>query len=369
MGESISKDARRLGFNESSLRVTFHVLRSAVSSGIFPGFVALVVRRQKIIAKACFGNRMLIPEKRKMELNTIFDVASLTKIVVTTTLVMKLVDEGKLWLGARVSELLPEFSSEKKKAITIRNLLTHTSGLPAWVPFFKQAVGRENVLRLVLSTDPDCPPGTREVYSDLNFILLGLVVEEALGKRLDLAAREKIFLPLGMVDSFFNPPRYLWERVAATEKMTQEPRLGKVVLGEVHDENAYAMEGVAGHAGLFTTAGDLAKFSAMILGLGAFRGKRVLSSHAVRLMTRCQNLSGCYGLGWMTNKMGDAGDFFSELSFGHTGFTGTSLWIDPEIEISTILLTNAVHPSREHKSLAGVRARFNNAVVASMEGA
>ncbi|MGQ9514463.1 MAG: serine hydrolase [Thermoproteota archaeon] len=147
-----------------------------------------------------------------------------------------------------------------------------------------------------------------------------------------------------------------------------KPDKGKIVLGEVHDENAYAMEGVAGHAGLFTTANDLAKFSCILLGQGVFRGKRVLSSQVVELMTRCHNfeLGGCYGLGWMTNRNGDAGDLFSEIAYGHTGFTGTSIWIDPEREISTILLTNAIHPSREHKSLASVRACFNNAVVASI---
>ncbi|MBO3803733.1 MAG: beta-lactamase family protein [Candidatus Brockarchaeota archaeon] len=368
MGETISRDAKRLGFDESAIGAAFRVLRSAVDSGIFPGYVALVARKQRVVARSCHGWRMLVPERREMGLDTIFDVASLTKVVVTTTALMKLVEEGKLRLGDRVSEILEEFSSEKQKTITVKHLLTHTSGLPAWIPFFKKATGREEVLRLVLATDPEFQPGTREVYSDLNFILLGTIVERTLGKRLDAVAKEKIFLPLGMKDSFFNPPRNLWGRIAATEEMKQEPRSGKVVLGEVHDENAYAMGGVAGHAGLFTTADDLARFCAMVLGLGTFRGKRILAPGTVRLMTRCQNqnLGGCYGLGWMTNKEWDAGELFSELSFGHTGFTGTSVWMDPEIEVSTVLLTNAVHPSREHKSLASVRARFNNAVAASI---
>jgi len=338
------------------------VVEKAVEEGAFPGAVALVGKGNRIVAKEAFGYAMVVPEKREMKIDTMFDLASLTKPVATATSIMILVDRGLLRLDDAVALFIPEFGKNGKESITIRQLLTHTSGLPDWEPFYEYCSSYDEVISAVCDVSLRYEPGEEYLYSDLGYMLLGEIVHRVSGKTLDLFAQKNIFEPLGMEDTMFNPQSK--DRCAATELC---PWRNRVIIGEVHDENAYAMGGVSGHAGLFSTAKDLFIFSQMMLNEGEYRGKRILSPYAVREMTEEQTGGkGDYGFGWMmkSETHSSGGDLISERSYGHTGFTGTSIWIDPETELTVILLTNRVHPTRENNAHIRVRALFANSAAA-----
>ena len=341
------------------------VVREAVEEGAFPGAVALIGKGNRVLAQGAFGYAMVLPEKREMREDTLFDLASLTKPIATATSIMILVDRGKLRLDDRVTLFLPDFGKNGKENITVRQLLTHTSGLPDWESFYLYCDSYEEVINAVCNTSLKYNTGEGYLYSDLGYITLGEIVRRVSGKTLDVFAKENIFEPLGMKDTMFNPEKK--ERCAATELC---PWRERVMVGEVHDENAYAMGGVSGHAGLFSTARDLFVFAQMMLNGGQHRGKRILSPSAVREMTRDQTGGkGDYGLGWMTKSetFSSAGDLLSKRSYGHTGFTGTSIWIDPESELVVILLTNRVHPTRENNAHIRIRALFANAAAGALE--
>ena len=290
------------------------------------------------------GSRAVEPEVEATTRDTLYDAASLTKVVVTTTAVLQQVERGALALDAPVARWLPAFAAEGKGAVTVRHLLTHTSGLrpglrlqPAWT-------GRAAALALASGEQLQSVPGERFVYSDINFIVLGELVRAVTAEELDRYAAREIFAPLGMIDSGFRPEPTFHPRIAPTE------RVGDVLLrGMVHDPTARAMGGVAGHAGLFTTASDLARFCRMILATGrAPDGRAVLSSASVAEMTRVQTVgSDQRGLGWDIDTRFSAprGSVFpAGRSFGHTGFTGTSLWIDPGSRSFVIFLSSRLHP-------------------------
>ena len=328
-------------------------IETAIQAGELPGAVCLVAAKGRVLHRAAYGKRQLEPTPEAMTLDTIFDAASLTKVVATTTSVLKLLEEGRIRLADRVTVYLPEFQGGKSD-ITIRHLLTHYSGLrpdldldPAWS-------GYETGIRKALIDKPVNEPGTKFVYSDINFILLGEIVRRVSGKPLDVYAREAVFEPLGMTETRFNPPAEWKNRIAPTEKLKGETLS---LRGTVHDETTRFMGGVAGHAGLFTTAADLAKFASMILR----KGDPVLSPLTVAAATRPQSPAGMTavrGLGWDIDSpyAGNRGDLFPIGSFGHTGFTGTSLWIDPASESYVILLANAVHPFRR-PAITSLRGR------------
>lgn len=348
------------------------LVKEGLQASIFPGAVLLVRKAGKIIKHSAYGLAMEVPETKKMEENTIFDLASLTKVVVTTTLAMLLLEQGRWKLDDPVSKFLPEV---KKEGITIRHLLTHTSGLPAWVDLFSGSEGKRESLKRLYSTDwpvatPAFPPGERVVYSDLGFIILGQAIERAAGEPLDVAAKGNIFQPLGMTDTTFNPPNYLEDRIAATELDEDQ---GNVLVGEVHDENARALGGVSGHAGLFSTARDLGVFAQMLLNMGRFNGKKVMCKSSVALMSHPQTegLNERRALGWKLQgeSSPSAGDLLSDRAFGHTGFTGTSIWIDPKYELAVILLTNRVHPSRNrgYEEIQDFRARMHNCIIGVLD--
>jgi CubicO group peptidase (beta-lactamase class C family) len=303
---------------------------------------------------------------------TIYDLASLTKVLVTVPLILQGAAEGRLRLDDPVAAHLPEMDAP---AITVRHLLSHTSGLPAWVPFYLEVAGYDAVIARAARTLPTAPPGTQVIYSDLGFILLGEVARRALGAPLDVLARQRIFDPLGMRDTTYRPDARLRDRIAPTEDGTaiEQGMAGTagrrhtwrryLIWGEVHDSNAHAMEGVSGHAGLFGTADDLMAYARLWLAGGRTPQGEVLRADLVREATTGQPPEHVRGLGWaVTGPHGWWGDSLSASAFGHTGFTGTSMVIDPDHDLAIVLLTNAIHLGRDRTEILGLRPLLAAAV-------
>jgi len=340
-----------------------HLTEKGISDGAFPGGVLLVAVGGEVLLHRAFGRFTYETDSASVRPDTIYDLASLTKVVATTSMAMALYEDGKLDLDEKVRTYVPEFGGGPRELVTVRHLLAHSSGLPAWADIYRRARGKEEFLRCICEVPLEAPPGERTVYSDLGMILLGAVLERISGEPLDSFCRRRIFEPLGMDDTLFNPPPSLRPRIAPTEVV---PERG-LVWGEVHDENAWAMGGVAPHAGLFGTAGDLFKFARMMSDGGTYGGTRLFEEGTVRLFTSWVPGS-TRALGWDKPSEGcSCGRYFSPSSFGHTGFTGTSVWADPERSLVVVLLTNRVHPSRERKGLLSLRPLIHDAVVEALE--
>lgn len=368
-------------FDQVRLERAFAVVEAAVERGAFAGAVAVAGGAGGPATVRAFGHAALEPETVPMRAETIFDLASLTKVVATTSAILCLLEAGAFVLETPVQQIIPEFSDGR---VTMRHLLTHTSGLPGWRPLYLDHTGWEEytaaICRLPLVRDP----GTQVEYSDPGFILLGAIIRRLTGMELPEYCRAALFEPLGMRETCWLPdaPR---ERIAATERGNQvefgmcEERAAAfphwrrgVMWGEVNDGNAfYGLQGVSSHAGLFSTAPDLIRFANAWLR----RGEPLLGRHTVALATRCHT-AGIAGdpraLGWAKPPTApfpsgrfSGGDMFSPSAFGHTGFTGTSLWIDPEKDLYIILLTNRLHPVASD-GLFAVRPAFHNAVIASL---
>ncbi len=330
------------------------IVLEAIREKKLPGAVVLVGHHDRIIYQKAFGNRALVPAVEPMTLDTIFDLASLTKVVATTTSVLMLVEDGRVRLNDRVSTYIPGFEKYGKADITVRHLLTHVSGLRPDVDLADQWVGYDTAIELAIEEVPQSRPNERFVYSDINFFLLGDIVRRVSGMTLDEFARKRIFLPLGMNDTMFLPPAALNTRIAPTESCTQYgwPCQGpdmKMLRGVVHDPTARRMAGVAGHAGLFGTAADLSIFARMLLARGRYNGTRILSALAVEKMTTPATPElerNVRGLGWDIDSSFSAnrGELLPIGSFGHTGFTGTSIWIDPDTGIFVIFMSSRLHP-------------------------
>ena len=333
-------------------------MEKAVADGNIPGGVLLVGHNGHIVYRRAFGHRSLEPAREPMTIDTIFDLASLTKCVATTTSIMKLVQQGRIRLDDPVAAYLPEFAQNGKQDITIRELLTHYSGLAPDLDLQAPWSGRDTAFAMAMAQTPINPPGSRFVYSDINFEVLGFLVEKVSGESLADFADKNIFTPLGMRHTRFLPPAEWRPRIAPTEYDEQHTMLR----GVVHDPTARRMGGVAGHAGLFSTADDLAIFAQELLS-----GFTVLSPESVEKMTTPQtpaNAPSVRGFGWDIDSpfASNRGELLPVGSFGHTGFTGTSLWIDPVTNTYIILLTNAVHP-HVGKSVVSLRSRVATAVV------
>lgn len=344
------------------------ILEDAVARKAFPGAVVAVGHRDALVHVAAFGRQTYEADAPAVTPDTIYDVASLTKVVATTTMAMILVDEERLDLDAPVASFLPRFVGRDKEAVTVRHLLTHSSGLDWWAPLYEEARGREAYLERIQAMDLVYEPGAKSLYSDLGLILLGELLERVAGRPLDVFVGERVFAPLGMSDTLYRPEKELLPRIAPTER---DDWRGRLVHGEVHDENAYALGGVAPHAGLFSTAEDLARFARMIMAGGVFEHRRIVSRPTVERFVRRAGVPGSTrALGWDTKSSegSSAGTLFSSSSFGHTGFTGTSMWIDPERELFLILLTNRVHPTRENTLIRQVRPAVADAVIRALEG-
>jgi uncharacterized protein YbbC (DUF1343 family) len=323
------------------------VIDECIDRGDFPGAVVLVGHEGEVVYRRTTGLRMLVPEERPMRADTIFDLASVTKPLATASSVLHLIERGALSLQDPVKRYLPEFSGGEKDAVTIRHLLTHSAGIAAYHNYLEGGLPPDEIIRDICRKPLQTRPGTRLIYSCLGFILLREIVGIASGRPLDEYSREHIHEPLGMHETMFNPPPELRERCAATEKLPEG-----VLCGVVHDEDARALGGVGGNAGLFSTAADVSRFCQMVLNLGELDGVRVLSPATVRRATSRQSLhpGGARGLGWDIDSGYTPvirGDVFPPGGVGHTGFTGTSVWIDPPSQTYIVVLTNRCHPTRD----------------------
>jgi beta-N-acetylhexosaminidase len=353
----------------AKLQPAFQILDRAVADGAFPGGVLAVGWQGQLIVYP-FGKLSYDAKSPAVQADTIYDLASLTKPVVTTTGVMMLAHQRLLQLDAPVARYLPEWASgpnpEWRAGVTVRQLLLHTAGLPPFREYFRETRGKQAILARVLAEPLVYQPGTKVEYSDLGFILLGAIVERLTGAPLDEFAAKQIFAPLRMADSMFNPPAKLAQRIAPTE-LDQDFRR-KLLRGEVHDPTAWAMGGFAGHAGLFSTAGDVAIFAQMLLDGGIYAHQRLLPRAMIReFTTRTAIGDSARALGWDVPTSGSAcGHYFSAGSYGHLGFTGTSLWIDPEKETFVALLTNRVNPSAQNEKIREVRPALNDAILQAL---
>jgi len=341
-------------------------VEQAIQEGRIPGAVLLIGHQGRVVYRKAYGKRALVPTAEAMTVDTIFDLASLTKVVATTPSLMKLFEEGKFRLNDRVTQYFPEFQGGHSD-ITIRNLMTHFSGMPPDLPLTPLWSGYETGIRMAMAERPTTPPGTHFVYSDINFILLGELVHRLSGQMLSDYAREHIFLPLGMKETMFQPPASLVPRIAPTERNGPN---GPPLRGVVHDETSRYMGGVAGHAGLFSTADDLSRYCQMLLNMGELDGTRLVSAMTVTKFTTPQSPADqpiLRGLGWDIDSpfSGNRGDLFPIGSYGHTGFTGTSIWIDPVSQTYVILLANSVHPYRR-PAITSLRGRIATITAAAL---
>jgi CubicO group peptidase (beta-lactamase class C family) len=357
---------KSVGMSAIRLASIDRIVARGIKAGGYPGASVVVGRKGYAIFQKGFGKLGWTTSSPRVSSDkSIYDLASLTKVVGTTTAAMVLFDQGRLDLDAPVNTYLPAFSGGWKDSITVRHLLTHRSGLPAGRDLWRVARTADEARAAVLSTNLECRPGQCYIYSDLGADVLGFVIEAVAGESLDVFLNEKVFEPLGMTDTFFRPADSLSYRIAPTEIA---PPRGYPLKGEVHDENAYALGGVAGHAGLFSTAADLSIFAQMMLNGGEYNGVRILSDSAVALFTH--RAAGTRALGWDTaDGDGGAGKFLDSRAYGHTGYTGTSIWIDPERQMFVLLLTNRVHAARARrpaKVISDVRADLADAAVASV---
>jgi len=357
---------------EAQLQPAFNVIESAIKDRAFPGATLAVGYRGKVSLRA-FGNLTYEPKSPEVTINTMYDIASLTKVVATTTLVAKLAEGDfpvPLDLDAKVERYLPEWANgpqpEWRHGVTVRHLLTHTSGLPPFKEYWRTSKSKQDTLAKIFTEPLEYEPGTKEVYSDLGIILMAEIIERLTGRPLDALARENIFGPLAMSNSMYKPPKRLWPAIAPTEIDGQYRH--RLIQGEVHDENAAAIGGVSGHAGVFSTAPDLAAFCQMLLNGGAYAHQRILRRSTIAEFTAPQQLSnGTRTLGWAApTEGGSSGHFFSQHSFGHTGFTGTSIWIDPDRQVFVVLLANRVYPTRQNQKHIKVRVALQDAVMQSL---
>lgn len=378
---SLAQSAKRAAPQKSSqpnLSVLDSIVKAAVKDDEIPGGVLLVSHRGHVIYRKAFGERALIPHRERMTTGTIFDLASLTKLFATTPSIMRLLEQGKIRLNDPLARYMPEFASHGKDQITIRMLMTHTSGLAPDPPLSAALQGEAALMREIDNERLISAPGARFIYSDTNFILLGELVKRLTGKRLDQYAEEHFYRPLGMKHTRFLPPASWIPDIAPTEEIDLPPGakpgsgLGHVLRGVVHDPRARAIGGVAGHAGLFSTVDDMAIFCQMLLDGGRIPGtnRRIFSAATVHKMTTPQTppwSPNVRGLGWDidTAYSSPRGDLFPLGSYGHTGFTGTSVWIDPASQTFIILLTNSVHPY-VRPPISSLRAKIANAVAAAL---
>jgi CubicO group peptidase (beta-lactamase class C family) len=358
------------------------LVEAAIERHELPGAVVLVGRGDGVVYRQAFGQRAVQPAPEPMTEDTIFDLASLTKVVATTTSIMQLVEAGRIRLNDPVARYIPEFGRYHKDAITIRHLMTHTSGLRPDLELEVEFSGADEAIRRAVEEVPTAAPDERMVYSDINYFLLGDIVRRVSGERLDRYAKTHIFDPLGMKDTMFLPPEALRPRIAPTERCLErawpcpstavgpDRQAIPFLRGIVHDPTARRMDGVAGHAGLFSTAADLSRFCRMLINGGALDGARILAPATIARMTAPSTPIGMRdvrGLGWDIDSSfsSNRGELFPIGSFGHTGFTGTSLWIDPQSKVYVVFLSNRVHPDGKG-DVTPLRARVATVAAAAL---
>lgn len=329
------------------------VIRAAIADHATPGATIAVARRGKLVLLKGYGHTDWAKGAPRATDSTMYDLASLTKVVATTTAAMILEEEGKLDIDRTVASYLPEYDAPDKRTITVRMLLTHASGIRSNFPLWKEAKGREQYFAGMVTFPLVREPGSAVEYTDWNMVLMQFVIERITGQTLDQFVQARVFGPLGMRDTRYKPTDPLRPRIAPTE--TEDFRGGQV-WGVVHDETAWALGGVSGNAGLFSSARDLAVFVQMLLNGGSYGAIQVLKPATVARWTARQRADASRALGWDTpSPQSSAGRYFSARSFGHTGFTGTSIWADPERDLFVVLLTNRVNPTRDNQKIGPLR--------------
>ena len=358
----VAQSQARQSSERSQLRDSLRaILTRAFADSAFPGAYAVVGTHAGILAEDSVGHLDWAPSAVPDE-HSLWDLASLTKVVGMTTAMMQLYEQGKVSLDAPLQRYIPEWQGPHKELVTIRQLITHTSGLPAFKAYDQQTHDADSLGKLMFATALDTVPGVRMVYSDIGAYMLGRLVERLSGETLDQYVLNRVFRPLGMNETMYRPPAALKPRIAPTEI---DPVRGGKVWGVVHDERAYYLGGVSAHAGIFGSAHDLARFARMYLNNGTLDGVRIVKPATIELFTTRQVQD--RALGWQKpDGSNSAGHLMSERAFGHTGFTGTSIWIDPARDVFVILLSNRVNPTRANTKIGRVRVALADAVMSTM---
>ena len=358
--------------NDFDFSSSWKIINDAIDSKLFPGAQILVVKDSKILAEKSFGYQTFESNSRKIDVNTIYDIASLTKVVATTPVIMKLIKKKYLHLDHEIYQFYPEFKGKWKDKVTIKHLLTHSSGLKPYEEYFKNKniKNSDDIIKDIVSKQNLLfEPGSEFKYSDLGMILLMDIAEKITGRTFSELVQSWILNPLNMKNSYFNPPVNILDVIPPTE--IDNLYRNKIVKGFVHDENAFLMGGVSGHAGLFSNSYDIAKYAQTMINFGIYNGSRVFNSYSIKKTITKQNIpyGSDYALGWDTPSIrgnSSAGDFFSKGSYGHLGFTGTSLWVDPNQKIIIILLTNRTYPTRDKLGMYKLRRDFHNEIMSTI---
>lgn len=349
----------------SELDNAWKILRDAISARAFPGAAAAITFNGTVLAIQGFGRFTFAPDSPPILDDTIFDIASLTKVLAGGSMAMSLYDRGLLDVEAPIASIVPEFGTAAGRGqVTVRQLLSHTSGLPAYEKLFQSARTRAELVEFACRTALERPPGERVEYSDIGYMVLGEALERLAGESIDTYCAREIFGPLGMSRTGFRPPHELREQIPPTED--DRTFRQRVIQGEVHDENASVMGGISAHAGLFAPAADLARFAECILR----GGYPILRPETVRLFTSPQPVRTGYAraLAWdRVSQPSQSGRYLSASAYGHLGYTGTSLWVDPERALSITLLTNRTWPDRQSQAIKEVRPAFHNAVIEALD--
>jgi beta-N-acetylhexosaminidase len=355
------------GFKAGTFADVDATVERFIEKKAFPGAVVAVGREGALVHMKAYGKRTYEPDALPMTVDTMFDLASLTKVVATTTMAMMMVDEGRLDLDRPVREYFRGFTGGAKDRITVRHLLNHSSGIDWWAPLYKEAHSMPEYLNRIVPMELKYEPGTKSVYTDLGVMMLGDILERVSGTDLNTFVKKRLFEPMKMLDTGFKPTDALKPRIAPTE--FDKDWRKRLVSGEVHDENAAGVGGVAPHAGLFGTAPDLARFATMLLNRGVFENRRYISPSTLTLFSKRAGVpDSSRALGWDTpSENSSAGTLMSKQAFGHTGFTGTSMWMDPETGVFVIVLTNRVHPTRDNNQIREARPQIADAVMRGLQ--
>ena len=371
-GHGISINKRKFSFDENNkeydLDPAWSVLDQGISSKVFPGAQVMVIKNNKLIAQESFGKVSYEQNSQFVDNSTIYDIASITKVLSVTPITMKLIDQRKLSLDHTLEQYYPSLYSKTIGSISIKHLLTHSSGLKPFIEFYRNNpnMDQKEMVASILATSLDFNPGEKHQYSDLGIIVLMDIIEKVSYTSLDKLCDRWIFKPIGMESTGYNPSDSIKYRIAPTE--IDNYFRNRVLLGEVHDENAYLLDGVSGHAGIFSNSYDLAKYAQLFINEGTLLGSRILSYNRIQDFSIRQDIpiGSDRALGWDTpsqNGKSSAGDYFSSHSYGHLGFTGTSLWLDHDNEVIVVLLTNRVHPTRDTKGMYSIRRNFHTEVM------
>jgi len=340
------------------------VVQGGIDARAFPAAVVEVGTPSEVLWRQAFGTLDYDADSDVTRIDTIFDLASLTKVIATTSLVMTFVERGILALDELIRKRIPNWRGNDREHVMLRSLLTHSSGLTAWLPFYRDHTGRQEFQHAICSLPLEYPPDTQAIYSDLGFILLGFIVEDA-GRQPFHAQAERLLRTLTSAPLMFNPPPNLRRSIAPTEN---DPWRGRRLVGEVHDENCWALGGAAGHAGLFGTAEAVGDVARAVLGGLNGSDTRIARAETIRsFVTKAGAATGSRALGWDTMlPSSSCGTAMSSTAFGHTGFTGTTLWIDPEPELYVVFLTNRVNPTRENTAIQQIRPALHDAVMSAL---